>query len=163
MFRSSLGIKRICDLFFFLIELTDEQKAFQTTTCKFALEEIISVVAQYDKTGEYLLPLIKWAWELGLKNSHIPEKCGGFGLGNLEACLVTEELASGCTGVQTAIEANSLRQMPVIIAGNEHQQKKYLGRMTEEPMMCVFFDSSYRSRSKNSCKQSLYWIHCRSR
>lgn len=27
--------------------------------------------------------------------------------------------------------------MPVIIAGNEHQQKKYLGRMTEEPLMCV--------------------------
>lgn len=27
--------------------------------------------------------------------------------------------------------------MPVIIAGNEQQQKKYLGRMTEEPMMCV--------------------------
>lgn len=29
------------------------------------------------------------------------------------------------------------QQMPVIIAGNEQQQKKYLGRMTEEPMMCV--------------------------
>lgn len=27
--------------------------------------------------------------------------------------------------------------MPVIIAGNEQQQKKYLGRMTEEPLMCV--------------------------
>ncbi|XP_014817724.1 PREDICTED: medium-chain specific acyl-CoA dehydrogenase, mitochondrial-like [Calidris pugnax] len=28
--------------------------------------------------------------------------------------------------------------MPVIIAGNEQQQKKYLGRMTEEPMMCAY-------------------------
>ena len=27
--------------------------------------------------------------------------------------------------------------MPVILAGNEAQQKKYLGRMTEEPLMCV--------------------------
>lgn len=27
--------------------------------------------------------------------------------------------------------------MPVIIAGNDQQQKKYLGRMTEEPLMCV--------------------------
>ena len=27
--------------------------------------------------------------------------------------------------------------MPVIIAGNDQQQKKYLGRLTEEPMMCV--------------------------
>ena len=37
------------------------------------------------------------------------------------------------------------QQMPVIIAGNESQQKKYLGRMTEEPLMCVSNDSSYCS------------------
>uniref|UniRef100_I3M7Q8 Medium-chain specific acyl-CoA dehydrogenase, mitochondrial n=1 Tax=Ictidomys tridecemlineatus TaxID=43179 RepID=I3M7Q8_ICTTR len=30
------------------------------------------------------------------------------------------------------------RQMPVIIAGNDQQKKKYLGRMTEEPMMCAY-------------------------
>ncbi|XP_038000211.1 medium-chain specific acyl-CoA dehydrogenase, mitochondrial isoform X1 [Motacilla alba alba] len=122
----------------FSFELTDEQKEFQATARKFAVEEIIPVAAQYDKTGEYPVPLIKRAWELGLMNSHIPESCGGLGLGSFEACLITEELAYGCTGVQTAIEANSLGQMPVIIAGNEHQQKKYLGRMTEEPMMCAY-------------------------
>ncbi|KAI1236936.1 hypothetical protein IHE44_0015197 [Lamprotornis superbus] len=119
----------------FSFELTDEQKEFQATARKFAVEEIIPVAAQYDRTGEYPVPLIKRAWELGLMNSHIPESC--------------EELAYGCTGVQTAIEANSLgsqinglniyfQQMPVIIAGNEHQQKKYLGRMTEEPIMCAY-------------------------
>ena len=38
-----------------------------------------------------------------------------------------------------------LQQMPIIIAGNEQQQKKYLGRMTEEPLMCVsvFFISFF--------------------
>ncbi|XP_008635291.2 PREDICTED: medium-chain specific acyl-CoA dehydrogenase, mitochondrial [Corvus brachyrhynchos] len=122
----------------FSFELTDEQKEFQATARKFALEEIIPVAAQYDRTGEYPVPLIKRAWELGLMNSHIPESCGGLGLGTFEACLITEELAYGCTGVQTAIEANSLGQMPVIIAGNEQQQKKYLGRMTEEPLMCAY-------------------------
>ena len=29
-------------------------------------------------------------------------------LGILDTCIITEELAYGCTGVQTAIEANSL-------------------------------------------------------
>lgn len=33
---------------------------------------------------------------------------GGMGLSNFDSCLITEELAYGCTGVQTAIEANSL-------------------------------------------------------
>ncbi|XP_006831151.1 PREDICTED: medium-chain specific acyl-CoA dehydrogenase, mitochondrial [Chrysochloris asiatica] len=119
----------------FSFEFTEQQKEFQATARKFAREEIIPVAAEYDKTGEYPVPLIKRAWELGLMNTHIPESCGGLGLGTFEACLITEELAYGCTGVQTAIEANSLGQMPVIIAGNDQQQKKYLGRMTEEPLM----------------------------
>lgn len=33
---------------------------------------------------------------------------GGPALGVLDGCVVTEELAYGCTGIQTAIEANSL-------------------------------------------------------
>uniref|UniRef100_A0A3Q2EBZ6 Acyl-CoA dehydrogenase medium chain n=1 Tax=Cyprinodon variegatus TaxID=28743 RepID=A0A3Q2EBZ6_CYPVA len=67
-------------------------------------------------------------------------KCG-MGLSIFDACLITEELAYACTGMQTAMEANSLGQMPVIIAGNEEPKKKYLERMTEEPLMCVSFGS----------------------
>ncbi|XP_036410643.1 medium-chain specific acyl-CoA dehydrogenase, mitochondrial [Megalops cyprinoides] len=122
----------------FCFELTDQQKEFQELARKFSREEIVPVSPEYDRSGEYPFPVIKRAWELGLMNSHIPEDCGGMGLGIFDSCLITEELAYGCTGVQTAIEANSLGQMPVIIAGNEEQQKKYLGRMTEEPLMCAY-------------------------
>ena len=62
---------------------------------------------------------------------------GGMGLGITDTCIITEELAYGCTGIQTAVEANSLGQMPVILAGNHEQKTKYLGRMIEEPLMCV--------------------------
>ncbi|XP_043941721.1 medium-chain specific acyl-CoA dehydrogenase, mitochondrial isoform X2 [Protopterus annectens] len=119
-------------------ELNDQQKEFQATARKFAREEIIPAAPHYDKTGEYPVPLIRRAWELGLMNTHIPETCGGLGLKIFDTCLITEEIAYGCTGLQTAIEANSLGQMPVIIAGNEQQQKKYLGRMTEEPLICAY-------------------------
>lgn len=105
---------------------------------KFAREEIIPVAPHHDRTGEYPWDIIKKAWGLGLINTHIPSSCGGLGLGIFDACLMTEELAYGCTGIQTAIEANSLGQMPVIIAGTEAQQKKYLGRMMEEPLMCAY-------------------------
>ncbi|XP_002936129.3 medium-chain specific acyl-CoA dehydrogenase, mitochondrial [Xenopus tropicalis] len=122
----------------FNFELSEQQKEFKATARKFAREEIMPLAAHYDKTGEYPVPLIKRAWELGLMNGHIPENCGGLALGIFDTCLITEEIAYGCTGVQTAIEANSLGQMPVIIAGNEAQKKKYLGRMMEEPLMCAY-------------------------
>ena len=49
-----------------------------------------------------------------------------------------QELAWGCSGVSTAVEANTLAQMPVILAGDERQKKEYLGRMTEAPLKCAY-------------------------
>ncbi|TMS09371.1 Medium-chain specific acyl-CoA dehydrogenase, mitochondrial [Larimichthys crocea] len=122
----------------FAFELTDQQKEFQQLARKFAREEIVPAAPAYDRSGEYPVPIIKKAWELGLMNGHIPQDYGGMGLTIFDNCLITEELAYGCTGVQTAIEANSLGQMPVILAGSDAQKRKYLGRMTEEPLMCAY-------------------------
>jgi len=119
-------------------ELSNEQKEYQLLARKFALEEIIPKAPHHDKTGEYPWDIIKKAWSLGLVNSHIPAEIGGAGLGIFDSCLITEELSYGCSGIQTAMEANSLGQMPVIIAGSPEQQKKYLGRMIEEPLMCAY-------------------------
>ncbi|XP_072219358.1 medium-chain specific acyl-CoA dehydrogenase, mitochondrial [Leuresthes tenuis] len=122
----------------FSFEMTDQQKEFQQLARRFAREEMIPVAPAYDRSGEYPFPIIKKAWELGLVNGHIPQEYGGMGLSIFDSCLITEELAYACTGMQTAMEANSLGQMPVIIAGNDAQKKKYLGRMTEEPLMCAY-------------------------
>lgn len=78
------------------------------------------------------------AWQLGLLNTHIPEEYGGLGLGCLDSAIITEEMAFGCTGIQTAAEANSLAQSPVILSGSDAQKKKYLGRMTEEFLMAGY-------------------------
>jgi len=63
---------------------------------------------------------------MGLVNCHIPEAYGGIGLHTIEACVINEELAYGCSGCVTAIEANSLAQMPVILAGSDAIKKKVL-------------------------------------
>lgn len=118
--------------------LNDNQKAYQEMARKFTAEEIIPVAAEYDRTMEYPTKVFNKAWELGLVNTHIPESCGGMGLSTFDGVVITEEIAYGCTGIQTAIEANSLGQMPVIVAGNDAQKKKYLGRMTEAPLQCAY-------------------------
>ncbi|KAM6989356.1 medium-chain specific acyl-CoA dehydrogenase, mitochondrial [Tautogolabrus adspersus] len=122
----------------FSFEMSEQQKEFQQLARKFAREEIVPAAAAYDRSGEYPVPLITKAWELGLMNGHIPQEYGGMGLSSFENCLITEELAYGCTGVQTAIEANSLGAMPIILAGNDAQKRKYLGRLVEEPLMCAY-------------------------
>ncbi|XP_049846385.1 probable medium-chain specific acyl-CoA dehydrogenase, mitochondrial isoform X4 [Schistocerca gregaria] len=119
-------------------ELSSTQKEIQELARKFTREEIIPVAAEYDKSMKYPFEIFKKAWSLGLANTHIPASCGGMDMSVFDGCLIVEELAYGCTGIQTAIEANGLAQSPVILAGNKEQQKKYLGRMVEEPILAAY-------------------------
>jgi len=118
--------------------LTDVQQEYLDMAEKFTREEIIPVAAHYDRTGEYPWEVLKKAHANGLMNLHIPEEYGGMGLGTLDGCLITEKMAYGCTGIMTAIEANGLGSMPIMIAGNHEQKKKYLTRLIEEPIMCAY-------------------------
>jgi len=118
--------------------LTETQQEYLEMAEKFTKEEIIPVAAHYDRTGEYPWEVLKKAHANGLMNLHIPEEYGGMGLGTLDGCLITEKMAYGCTGIMTAIEANGLGSMPIMIAGNEEQKKKYLTRLIEEPIMCAY-------------------------
>ncbi|XP_058793197.1 medium-chain specific acyl-CoA dehydrogenase, mitochondrial [Phymastichus coffea] len=119
-------------------QLNDTQKEFLELSQKFTKEEIIPVAAHYDRTGEYPWPVIKKAWSLGLLNHHIPQSLGGLEFGIFDGCVVSEALAYGCTGIKTALEGSGLGQTPVILAGNKEQQKKYLGRLLEEPLVAAY-------------------------
>ncbi|QQR57404.1 MAG: acyl-CoA dehydrogenase family protein [Candidatus Melainabacteria bacterium] len=112
--------------------LNDEQRQIQQLANQFATKEVKPRSAHHDETGEFPRDICAKAWELGLMNTHIPEEYGGMGLGSFEGCLIAEEIASGCTGIGTAMEANNLAEAPVILAGTEEQKKKFLVPMTEE-------------------------------
>jgi len=118
--------------------VTAEQQEYLDLAEQFTKNEIIPNAAQYDQSGEYPWDILKKAHATGLMNLHIPQEYGGMGLGTMDGCLITEKMAYGCTGIMTAIEANGLGSMPVMIAGNEEQKKKYLGRLIEEPLMCAY-------------------------
>ncbi|EEB17644.1 ATP-binding cassette subfamily E, member 1 [Pediculus humanus corporis] len=119
-------------------KLNDTQQEFQNLARKFAREEIIPKVAEYDKSGEYPWDLVKKAHSIGLLNPGIPSELGGLGLGVFDECLITEELAYACTGISTALMSTCLGQTPVLIAGNKEQQKKYLGRLIEQPLVAAY-------------------------
>jgi len=119
-------------------DLTEEQAEMQMLARNFTKEQIIPKAAHHDRTGEYPHEIIKKAFDLGLMNPNIPKEYGGLGLGVFECVLMNEEFAYGCAGIKTATEANHLAQAPVMLAGNEFQKKKYLGRMMESPLMCAY-------------------------
>lgn len=118
--------------------LSDDQKNIQEMARKFARNEIIPVAAHHDRTGEYPAAIIKKAWDVGLLNLNIPTEYGGAGLDCLTGCLVGEELAYGCAGIETALMITDVAQIPLILAGNDAQKRKYLGRLIEEPLVGAY-------------------------
>jgi acyl-CoA dehydrogenase len=114
--------------------LTEEQKMIQQLARDFARNEMAPVAEEYDRSHEYAWPVIKKAQELGLTTMNIPEEYGGLGLSLFEECMVSEELAWGCSGISTAIGVNGLAILPILIAGNEAQKQDYCGRLADGQM-----------------------------
>ncbi len=121
-----------------MFELTTEQKELQKLAFTFARDVVRPAAPHHDESGDWPDAVMKQAWELGLVNAHIPESVGGLGLGTFEGVLIDEELGWGCTGIATAMTANTLAQTPIIVAGTDEQKKKWLGRFAEAPLLCSY-------------------------
>ena len=61
-------------------------------------------------------------------NTHIPKEYGGEDMNGLDGILIAEEMAWGCSGIGTAIEANGLAQQPVILGGTDFVGESILHR-----------------------------------
>jgi acyl-CoA dehydrogenase len=119
-------------------ELTEEQKALVDTARRFAKERIIPVAAECDRESKFPKDVFKAAWEIGLVNPTLPAEYGGPGLSDLDSAMITEELAYGCSGIQTSMTANTLGLTPIKLAGSEEQKKKYFGWLTSEPIQVSY-------------------------
>ncbi|MCI0570088.1 MAG: acyl-CoA dehydrogenase family protein [Myxococcaceae bacterium] len=119
-------------------ELSEHQRGLQRLAYEFARDVVRPAAPHHDETGEWPDEVLRKAWELGLLNVHVPESCGGLGLGTFDGALIDEEMGWGCTGISTAMTANSLAQVPVIVAGTEEQKRKWLSPFIEAPLLCSY-------------------------
>ncbi|MBA3509115.1 MAG: acyl-CoA dehydrogenase family protein [Thermoleophilaceae bacterium] len=118
--------------------LTDEQKALREMAHDFAEKEIRPKAWEYDKDSTWPQDVIEKAWEVGLMNSHIPEEYGGAGLSFFEGCLIEEELAWGCSGIQTSLGANGLAAAPVLLGGSEEVKREFAEDLTAALRLAAF-------------------------
>ncbi len=119
-------------------QLTEEQRALRELAHEFAEKEIRPKATEYDEDQTHPVDVIATAHEVGLMNPHVPEEFGGAGLGAMGGSLIGEELCWGCSGIGTAIVANILGALPLLIGGTEEQQREWLSPLLEEPILCSF-------------------------
>jgi acyl-CoA dehydrogenase len=113
-------------------EITPEQEEIRRTCRDFAAKEIRPISLAVDE-GDTELPREVWnrAAEVGLTSFMLPERLGGGGMTDcLTGCLVQEELSYGCAGIGNLITSNGFFAEPVLVLGNEDQQRRWLEPLT---------------------------------
>jgi acyl-CoA dehydrogenase len=119
-------------------EITEEQKALIETARRFARERIIPVAKECDRESRFPREVFDDAWKIGLVNPTLPSEYGGSGLSDVDSTFITEELAYGCSGIQTSMTANTLALTPIKLGGSAEQKKKYLGWLASEPIFASY-------------------------
>lgn len=118
--------------------LSADQLEIRELAMKFARQEMMPKAQEYDEKATMPLEILKKAWELGLVNTCIPTEYGGNGFSSVDSMVITEALAYGCMGMNTAIMANDLALLPIVIGGDDEQKKRFLTPFTENYKIASF-------------------------
>ena len=113
-------------------DLTGEQKVLREKTRKFAREIISPVAAKHDRDGTFPLDIMEKAHAEGFLTPLVPKEYGGGGLGILDVCLTSEELAAADMGIFVSIFVSTLALYPIIKFGTEDQKKRFLKPFCEK-------------------------------
>ena len=78
-------------------DLTTEQKDYRDLANNFSEKELKPHAAQWDREAIFPKEALSKAGELGFLSLYVDTNYGGMGLGRLDASLIFEQLAQGCT------------------------------------------------------------------
>ena len=100
-------------------ELNDQQRFFVDSAKAFSLGELAPHAAQWDAESTFPKATLKAAGDLGFMGMYTPEAAGGLGMTRLDASLIVEELARGCT---TTAAFLTIHNMATAMIGKYCQQ-----------------------------------------
>ena len=118
--------------------LTDDQRMIRDLARKIARERIAPHAAHYDETETYPEESMRAIVESGLFGIWVPEEYGGSAMGCLALSLVSEEIAAACAATATQYLDQPLGGLPILLAGNDEQKKRYLPRLATGELLSAY-------------------------
>lgn len=89
-------------------ELNEDQIAFADMARAFAQNELEPHAAEWDQEATFPVDVLQKAGELGFCSLYSPESVGGLGLSRLDASIIFEQLAMGCTSTTAYITIHNM-------------------------------------------------------
>ncbi|HEY0439796.1 MAG TPA: isobutyryl-CoA dehydrogenase [Xanthobacteraceae bacterium] len=107
-------------------ELAEEQRAFQETARTFARDQMMPHARDWDEGSVFPVDALRQAAALGFGGIYVQEDVGGSALTRLDAAIIFEELAQGCTSTAAYISIHNMSAWMIDAFGNDQQRRRFL-------------------------------------
>ena len=110
-------------------QLSEEQRAFQDMARDFAAKEMLPHAAEWDQDEVFPVEALRKAAALGFGGIYVRDDVGGSALSRLDAAIIFEELATGCTSTAAYISIHNMAAWMIDRFGSDAQRRAFLPRL----------------------------------
>lgn len=111
-------------------ELSEEQEAFRDAARDFAREVMMPRAREWDEHSIFPVDELRAAASLGFGGIYVKEDVGGSALTRLDAAIIFEELAQGCTSTAAYISIHNMAAWMIDTFGNVDVRHRFLPKLT---------------------------------
>lgn len=108
----------------------EQQRAIQDMARDFAENEFAPHAAKWDREHIFPEAALRKSAELGLAGIYVGEDVGGSGLGRLDAAIIFEELAKGCTSTAAYLSIHNMSTWMIDCFGSDSLRQKFCPKLT---------------------------------
>jgi len=110
-------------------ELSEEQRAFQAVARDFAHEHMMPLAREWDEGEIFPVETLRRVAALGFGGIYVKDDVGGSALSRLDAAIIFEELAGGCTSTAAYISIHNMAAWMIDTFGSLAQRRKFLPKL----------------------------------
>jgi alkylation response protein AidB-like acyl-CoA dehydrogenase len=110
-------------------ELSEEQRAFEESARAFARAEMMPHARAWDEGEIFPIDTLRKAAALGFGGIYVKDDVGGSGLTRLDAAIIFEQLAQGCTSTAAYISIHNMAAWMIDAYGGQAQRRRFLPKL----------------------------------
>src|SRR5438045_5046403 len=121
-----------------VVHVSEDERALIEAIHEIAVARVAPRAAEIDHTGEFPWDMKELLAQQDILAMPFPEEYGGLGSSELAIVMAIEELSRHCATTGLLLAVQQLGSMPILLAGNEEQKRKYFPTLASGEWMAAF-------------------------
>ncbi len=118
--------------------ISEDEQALIDEIRAIALARVAPRAAEIDHSGEFPWDMKELLAQQGILAMPFPAEYDGIGASELAVVMAIEELSRHCATTALILAVQQLGAMPILLAGNDEQKRKYIPRLASGEWTAAF-------------------------